>query len=44
MTFLYSLNSDYEARGNGLQVAQHLLVPDPLKYTSVQSTVLYLKD
>jgi len=30
MTFLYSLNSDYEARGNGLQ-AQHLIVPDPLR-------------
>jgi len=29
MTFIYSLKNDYEGRGNGLQVAQHQLVPDP---------------
>jgi len=32
-TVLYSLKTDYEARGNGLQLAQHLLVPDPLRKT-----------
>jgi hypothetical protein len=31
MTFLFSLKIDYEARGNGAQVAQNLIVPDPLR-------------
>jgi hypothetical protein len=31
MNFLYSLKTDQKARGNGLQVAQHLLVPDLLR-------------
>jgi hypothetical protein len=31
MTFLYSMKTDYAARRNGVQVAQHLIVPDPLR-------------
>jgi len=39
MTLFYSLKTDYEARGNGKQVTQHLPVTDPPRYTSVHSTV-----
>jgi hypothetical protein len=31
MTFIYSLRKDYESRRNGLQGAQHLFIPDPLR-------------
>jgi len=31
MTYIYSLRNDYEGRGNGMQGAQHLFIPTPLR-------------
>jgi hypothetical protein len=42
MSFFYSFKTDYEVSGNGLQVAQPLLVPYPPKYIRVHSTILNL--